>query len=70
MSMHPELTTTVYALIAIIFVAFMIVLIVYTRRMNLNKVAMREKGRPPVNKEEGILLATRKNEGRNGPPRP
>ena len=54
MSMHPELTTTVYVMIAIVFSIFVIALIVYTRRMNINKVTMAEKGRLPVDKEEGI----------------
>ena len=69
MSMHPQLTTTVYVIIAIVFSIFVISLIVYTRRMNINKVTMAEKGRLPVDKEEGILLATRKNEGRTGTPK-
>ena len=66
--MHPELTTTVYAIIAVVFAAFVIGLIIYTRRMNLNKVTMELKGRAPVDKEEAILLATRQKEGRSGPP--
>ncbi len=68
MSMHPVLTTTVYIIIAVVFAIFIISMIVYTRRMNINKVTMEEKGRLPVDKEEGILLATRKNEGRSGTP--
>ena len=68
MSMHPELTTTVYVIIAVVFTAFVVGLLVYTRRMNINKVTQNEKGRLPIDKEEGILLATRKNEGRSGPP--
>ena len=68
MSMHPELTTSVYILIAVVFAAFVIGLIIYTRRMNLNKVTMELKGRAPVDKEEAILLATRQKEGRSGPP--
>ena len=68
MSMHPVLTTTVYIIIAVVFASFVISMIVYTRRMKINKVTMDEKGRLPVDKEEGILLATRKNEGRSGTP--
>ncbi len=66
--MHPELTTSVYVLIAVVFCAFVIGLIIYTRRMKINKVTMAEKGRLPVDEEEGILLATREKEGRSGPP--
>ncbi len=67
--MHPELTTSVYILIAVAFAIAVIALILYTRRTNINKVTMAEKGRLPINKEEGILLATRKNEGRTGTPK-
>ena len=42
--MHPELTTTVYIIIAVVFAAFMIGLIVYTRRMNINKSHHGRKG--------------------------
>lgn len=68
MSMHPELTTTVYIIIAVVFLAFMVGLFFYTRRIDVNKTTAAEKGRLPVDKEEGILLATRENEKRPGPP--
>ena len=68
MDMHPVLTTTVYILLAVVFAIFMISMIIYTRRMKINKITQDLKGRPPVDKEEGILLATRKNEGRSGTP--
>ena len=68
--MHPELTTIVYVIIAVVFAAFMIVLLTYTRRMNINKAAMDQKGRLPINEKEGILLATREKEGRTEPPTP
>ncbi len=70
MSMHPELTSTIYVIIAIIFAGFLVTLVLYTRRMNLKKTAMDLKGRPPLNESEGILLATREKEGRSGPPKP
>ena len=68
MSMHPALTTTVYIIIAVIFVTIVTSMIVYTRGLKAKKVTLDEKGRLPASEEEGILLATRKNEGRDGAP--
>ena len=66
--MHPELTTTVYIIIAVVFLAFVVGMFLYTRSLKAKQVTLSEKGRLPVDKEEGILLATRKNEGRSGTP--
>ncbi len=68
MSMHPVLTTTVYIGIAVIFATFVISMIVYTRAHEDQQGHHGREGRLPVDKEEGILLATRKNEGRSGTP--
>ncbi len=68
MSMHPVLTTSVYITIAVIFTIFAVSMIVYTRNLKAKKLTLEEKGRLPASEEEGILLATRKNEGRSGTP--
>ena len=69
MSMHPELTTTVYIIIAVVFAIFVVSMIVYTRGLKAKQVTLAEKGRLPIDEQEGILLATRKNEGRTGVPK-
>ncbi len=68
MSMHPTLTTAVYIIIAVVFISVVTYMILYTRGMKAKQAALNEKGRPPVSKEEGILIATEGKEkaGRTG----
>jgi hypothetical protein len=56
--MHPTLTTAVYAIIAIVFVSFVIYMILYTRGLKTKQATLDDKGRLPINKEEGIAVAT------------
>jgi hypothetical protein len=68
MSMHPTLTTTVYVIIAVVFVAVLTYMFLYTRGLRSKQATLDEKGRLPVTKEEGIALATQHKEktGRTG----
>ena len=68
MSMHPVLTTSIYIILGVVFATFVVGMILYTRKIKPGQVTQNLKGRPPLDKEEGILLATRKNEGRSGTP--
>jgi hypothetical protein len=67
MPMHPELTYSVYVVAAILFVAFLIWMFVYSARLKTRKVTQDLKGREPMVPEEGILLATREKEHRRVP---
>jgi len=58
MSMHPTLTTTVYVIIAVIFVSVITYMILYTRGLHTKKAALDEMGRLPASREEGIAIAT------------
>ncbi len=68
MAMHPVLTTTVYILIAVIFVSVVTYMILYTRGLKTKQTTLNEKGRMPASREEGIATATLKKEreGRTG----
>ena len=68
MSMHPTLTTAVYVLIAVVFVSIVTYMILYTRGLKTRQTTIDAKGRPPVDVEEGIAIATQKKErtGRTG----
>jgi hypothetical protein len=56
--MHPALTTTVYIVIAVIFVSVITYMILYTRGLHTKKAALDEMGRLPASREEGIAIAT------------
>ena len=68
MSMHPVLTTTVYIVIAIVFISVVAYMILYTRGMKAKQAALNVKGREEVSVEEGIAIATEGKEkaGRTG----
>ena len=68
MSMHPALTTTVYIIIAVVFIAIVAYMILYTRGMKARQAALNVKGRKEVSVEEGIAIATQGKEeaGRTG----
>ena len=68
MSSTPVLTTTVYILIAVIFVSVITYMFVYSARLKTRKKSQEILGRPPVTKEEGIAVATAEKErsGRSG----
>ena len=68
MDMHPTLTTAVYAIIAIVAIAIVTYMILYTRGLKAKKTVLDQKGRLPVSKEEGIAAATQQKErtGRSG----
>jgi hypothetical protein len=58
MSMHPTLTTAVYAIIAIVFLSVVTYMILYTRGLKTKQATLDAKGRLPINEEEGIAIAT------------
>ena len=62
MSGHPTLTTTVYILIAVIFVAVIAYMILYNRSVRSKQATLNEKGRMPISKQEGIAVATEEKE--------
>ena len=66
--MHPTLTLTVYALIALVLIGVAVYMFLYTRGLRTKKAVLDEKGRLPVTREEGIAAATLQKErtGRTG----
>ena len=68
MSMHPTLTLTVYIVAAVIFACVITYMIVYTRGLRSKQAAINKMGRLPVDREEGIAIATENKEraGRTG----
>lgn len=68
MSMDPKLTMAVYILAPVVFAAVVLYMILYTRGLKAKQAAMRAKGRPEVDVEEGIAIATSEKEraGRTG----
>jgi hypothetical protein len=68
MDMHPTLTTVVYAIIAIVAIAVVTYMILYTRGLHTKRATLDQKGRLPISREEGIAAATLHNEetGRTG----
>ena len=68
MHMHPTLTTTVYIVIAVIFVSVVTYMILYTRGLKSKAAVISKTGRLPRTREEGIAVATedKENSGRTG----
>ena len=68
MSMHPTLTTAVYAIIVIVFLSVVTYMILYTRGLRSKQATLDQKGRLPITREEGIADATMHKErtGRTG----
>ena len=58
MQIDPRLTMAIYIGGPIIFIAVVILIIVYTRSMKTKQATLDAKGRLPVSKEEGIAIAT------------
>lgn len=68
MSGHPVLTTTVYVIIAVVFVAVVLYMILYNRSVKAKQVTLEREGHLPVSPQEGIAIATEEKErtGRTG----
>jgi hypothetical protein len=68
MHMHPTLTLTVYALIALVLIGVFVYMFLYTRGLRPKRDTLNQKGRLPVTREEGIAVSTLKKEhtGRTG----
>lgn len=68
MSGHPTLTTTVYIIIGVVFLAVIAYMILYNRSVRSKQETLNEKGRMPISKQEGIAIATEEKErsGRGG----
>ncbi len=68
MSGHPTLTTAVYIIIAVVFLAVVAYMILYNRSVRSKQETLNEKGRMPISKQEGIAIATEEKErsGRGG----
>ena len=68
MHMHPALTTSVYAIIALVLIGVFVYMFLYTRGLKSKQATLNQKGRMPASREEGIALATEKKEkaGRTG----
>ncbi len=68
MHMHPTLTLTVYAIIAIVLIGVFVYMFLYTRGLRSKQSVLDQKGRLPVTREEGIAIATEEKEkaGRTG----
>jgi hypothetical protein len=66
--MHPTLTLTVYAIIAIVLIGVFVYMFLYTRGLRSKQSVLDQKGRLPVTREEGIAIATEEKEkaGRTG----
>ena len=60
-SLDPKITTAIYFGGAFVFLCVLAIIFFYTRSLKTRKAAMDLKGRPPMSREEGILLATEKN---------
>jgi uncharacterized membrane protein len=58
----------VYIALALIFAAVITYMILYTTRLNTNRITLKLKGRLPISKDEGIAIATQEKEraGRSG----
>ncbi len=68
MHMHPTLTLTVYAIIAVVLIGVFVYMFLYTRGLRSKQAVLDQKGRLPITREEGIAVATEKKEkaGRTG----
>ena len=68
MSIHPTLTTAVYIGIAIVFLAVLVYMFLYTRGLRAKQSTLNKEGRLPVSPQEGIAIATEEKErtGRTG----
>lgn len=68
MSMDPKLTWAVYIGASVVFAAVVLYMILYTRGLKAKQAALDAKGRPEVDVEEGIAIATarKEREGRTG----
>ena len=68
MPMHPALTYTVYAIIALVLIGVFTYMFLYTRGLKAKQATLNQKGRLPVTREEGIAIATENKEkaGRTG----
>jgi hypothetical protein len=68
MDMHPTLTSAVYAIIIIVLLSVMTYTILYTRGLKVGQATLDEKGRLPLDIEEGIAVATlhKEHTGRTG----
>jgi hypothetical protein len=66
--MHPTLTLTVYILVGAVVLGVFLYMFLYTRGLKTKQTTLNEKGRMPMDREEGIALATEKKEkaGRTG----
>jgi hypothetical protein len=66
--MHPPLTLTVYALIALVLIGVATYMFFYTRGLHTKRATLDKLGRMPVTREEGIAIATDDKEraGRTG----
>ncbi len=68
MSVHPTLTTAVYIGIAIVFIAIVTYMILYTRGLKAKQATLNKEGHLPISPQEGIAIATEEKErsGRTG----
>ena len=67
LSSDPKITLAVYIGAAVLFIAMLIWMFVYSARMKGAKRVEALKGRPPADLEEEIVIATREKEGRQIP---
>lgn len=68
MSSDPKITTAVYILIAVAFIAAVTYMILYNRGVRRKEAAMEAKGSKPASTQEGIAMVTEEKErtGRTG----
>jgi len=62
MDMHPTLTVVVYSLVGFLLIGVFTYMILYTRGLHTKRDTFEQKGRLPVDIEEGIAIATLKKE--------
>ena len=60
-SLDPKITTAIYFGGAFVFLCVLALIFFYTRNLKTRRATQELKGRAPVSREEGILLATEKN---------
>ncbi len=60
LGLDPKITLAIYIGGAIVFIAALLTIFLYSRNLKMKRTTQDALGRAPVDKEEGIAIATEK----------